>query len=317
MIGTGRGILLILLSVGSVLHCGTAPTQDFQIAQANKRPNLLFWEQEQGYYKLDEHAYAFVGLPFAADTSNVTVAIIDGWDDGHGQTVEAIIRRGAKNATIWRMDFVFQSATCPTDPLGAYINCVQNVIADLVEAAAAQSGPVVVNMSLGLYYAYRSTYNRLIEEKGCDYSQNLNLESLKRIARAIQNAAPDKIFVAAAGNYGIARRVGFPACLGRVYSVSALKREKTYDPQNLQLADYSNYSLQGKSFAEPIGGVMRSLAFPGYDLEGTSFATPLFTALLTNMVSLCLQEPEKIVPSFSTLQGIGVATIWSLRCSES
>jgi hypothetical protein len=111
MIGTGRGILLILLSVGSVLHCGTAPTQDFQIAQANKRPNLLFWEQEQGYYKLDEHAYAFVGLPFAADTSNVTVAIIDGWDDGHGQTVEAIIRRGAKNATIWRMDFVFQSAT--------------------------------------------------------------------------------------------------------------------------------------------------------------------------------------------------------------
>jgi hypothetical protein len=317
MIDTRRDILLILLGVGSVLHCGTAPIQDFQITQANKRQNLFFWEQEQRYYKLDEHAYAFVGLPFVADTSNVTVVIIDGWDDGHGQTVEAIIRHGAKNANILRMDFVFQSATCPPDPLGAYINCVQNIIADLVEAAATQAGLVIVNMSLGLYYAYRSTYNRLIEEKGCDYSQNLNLESLKRIARAVQNAAPDKIFVAAAGNHGIARRVGFPACLGRVYSVSALKRENAYDPQNLRLADYSNYSLQGKSYAEPLGGVMRSTAFPGYDIEGTSFATPLFTALLTNMVLLCWQEPEKIVPSFQTAQGVGVATIWSPRCSES
>jgi subtilisin family serine protease len=295
-------VLLILLGLWGI-----------SASPAERKPNLLFWEQAHRYYKLDEQAYTLVGLPFSSDTSNVTVVIIDGWDDGHGQTVEAIIRRGAQNANIWRMDFVFQSASCPTDPLGAYINCVQNVIADLVEAAAAQRGLTIVNMSLGLYYSNRGYYYRLLEEKGCDYSKNLNLESLKRIAKAIREAQPDKIFVAAAGNYGTSRAVGFPACLERVYSTSALKREAKYDPQNLRLAPYSNYSLIGRSYAQPIGGVM--LGMGGWELEGTSFAAPLLTALLANIVSLCYQEPTRLNPSMMTREGMGVATIWSGECA--
>jgi hypothetical protein len=275
---------------------------------------MFFFEQEQGYYKLDEQAYTFVGIPFAPDTSSITIAIIDGWDDGHGQTVEAIVRKGAASANILRMDFVFQSASCPTDPFGAYVNCVQNVIADLVEVAAAQRGPTIVNISLGLYYLSRSAYNRLLEEKGCDNSPKLNLESLKRIARAVRDAQPDKIFVASAGNYGTSGAVGFPACLERVYSASALRREKEYDPQDLRLASYSNYSLKGRSYALPIGGVMKSTAFPGYELEGTSFSSPLLAAILANMVAMCYHEPSKLNPSYMTREEMKVFTIWSAEC---
>jgi hypothetical protein len=284
------------------------------VAGKTDRHKMFFFEQETGYYNLDKQAYTFVGIPFAPDTSSVTIAIIDGWDDGHGQTVEAVVRRGAANANILRMDFVFNSSHCPGDPIGAFVNCVQNVIADLVEAAASLQGPTIVNMSLGLYYASRSTYNRLIEEKGCDNSHKLNLESLKRIARTIREAPPDKIFIAAAGNYGLSGQVGFPACLGRVYSVSALKREAQYDPQDLRLAHYSNYSLRGRSYAEPLGGVMKSPAFPGFEIEGTSFATPLLAAILANMVALCYHEPAKLTPSYMTRENVGVLTIWSAEC---
>jgi subtilisin family serine protease len=212
------------------------------------------------------------------------------------------------------LDFVFHSSTCPTDPMSAYVNCAQNAIADLVEVAANQKGPTIVNMSLGLYYFSRSSYNRLLEEKGCDNSPKINLESLKRIARAVRDAPPDKIFVASAGNSGMSGALGFPACLERVYSVAAIKREKQYDPQGLRLASYSNYSLRGRSYAEPIGGVMKSTEFSGYEIEGTSFSSPLLAAIFANMVAMCYHEPSKLNPSYMTREGVGVPTIWSAEC---
>jgi hypothetical protein len=276
------------------------------------RHKMFFFEQEQGYYKLDEQAYTFVGIPFAPDTSNVTIAIIDGWDDGHGKTVEAIIRRGAQNANVVRMDFVFPSFLCPTDPFSAYVICAQDIIADLVERAANNDGLTVVNMSLGLYYVSRNTYSRLIEEKGCDNSSKINLDSLKRIRDAINRSQSDKIWVAAAGNYGVSNGVGFPACLDRVYSAASLKREYRYDPEDLKLASYSNYSLRGRSYAEPIGGVMKG--DEGMEFEGTSFATPLLSAILANIVAMCYHEPSRLNPSYMTRELIGVLTIWSAQC---
>jgi subtilisin family serine protease len=274
---------------------------------------IFFFEQDPGHPQLDEQAYIFVGIPFVTDTSNATIAIIDGWDDGHGQTVEAIVRRGAQNANILRLDFVEKSSSCPPEPLVVYVNCVQNVIADLVEAAASQDGMTIVNMSIGLYYLHRGSPNRIFEEKGCEQSDKLNLESLKRIAKTIREAPKDKIFVAAAGNYGLSGRVGFPACLERVYSAASLMREKQYDPQNLRIAFYSNYSIIGRSYAEPIGGVM--VDWGGYKHEGTSFAAPLLSALLANMVAMCYKEPSKLNPSYKTQrEGMSVLTIWSAEC---
>jgi subtilisin family serine protease len=294
-------ILLALLGLWSI-----------PASPAERKPNLLFWEQAHGYYNLDEQAYTLVGLPFSSDTSNVTVVIIDGWDDGHGQTVEAIIRHGAQGANTVRMDFVYPSLLCPIDPFAAYVLCTQNIIADFVEMAARNSGLTIVNMSLGLYYSAGRDFRRLIEEKGCDNSSKINLDSLRRMAEAINNSPPDKIWVAAAGNYGISGGIGFPACLNRVYSAAALKRERQYDPQALKLASYSNYSLRERSYAQPIGGVMKG---PGsLEFEGTSFAAPLMTALLANIVSLCYQEPAKLNPTMRTREGVGVVTVWSADC---
>jgi hypothetical protein len=295
--------------VGLLLLLGFSTIQ----ASPVHKQNPFFWEdQSQGYYKLDEQAYTFVGLPFTTDTSNVTIIIIDGWDDGHGQTVEAIIRRGAQNANVVRMDFVFPSFLCPTDPFSAYVICAQDIIADLVERAANSDGLTIVNMSLGLYYVSRNTYSRLIEKKGCDNSSKINLDSLKRIRDAIVGSQTNILWVAAAGNYGVSNGVGFPACLDRVYSVASLKREYRYDPQDLKLASYSNYSLRGRSYAEPIGGVMRG--DEGIEFEGTSFATPLLSAILANIVAMCYHEPPKLNPGYVTQEGMRVLTIWSAEC---
>ena len=269
---------------------------------------------QQTQYVLDPQAYNFVGLPF--ERTGVTVIIIDGWGDGHGQTVEAIIRAGVPDAHIIRFDIDAHAAVhCQYDQFDLYVICVQNLIADFVADAAslAQAGPTVINMSLSLFYSNGGrTLSKLAETKGCEDSAKINLQSLKSIRDVIAQSPETALWVASSGNDGQKERLGFPACLSRVYAVAALERKPQYE-HPLVLAKYSNYSTSGRSYASPLGGVIR---IAGTEYEGTSFSAPLFAALLAAAVSICASEPKYFKRQHTTENGVAVPTLFSARCGE-